>query len=129
MAPLYDNLKVIKETFANDTVFDKLVENKKIDILPLTFIRGRSIPKAFLILDDSQNLTPGEVKTIITRAGEGTKIVFTGDIQQIDAPYLDARSNGLTYLIHKMQGQDIYSHINLEKSERSKLAELAANIL
>jgi PhoH-like ATPase len=129
MQPLYDNLKVIKGEFNNDKLFEQMNEQKKIEITPLPFIRGRSIPRVFFIIDEAQNLTPHEVKTIITRAGQGTKIVFTGDIYQIDSPYLDSRSNGLTYLIHKMKGQEIFSHINLEKSERSKLAELAANIL
>ncbi|MBU1569468.1 MAG: PhoH family protein, partial [Proteobacteria bacterium] len=81
------------------------------------------------IVDEAQNLTPHEVKTIITRAGEGTKIVFTGDIFQIDHPYLDSQSNGLSYLVEKMQGQKIYAHINLEKGERSELAELATHLL
>ena len=85
--------------------------------------------RVFFIVDEAQNLTPHEVKTIITRAGEGTKIVFTGDIQQIDNPYLDSLSNGLTYLIHRMVGQPIYGHVSLEKGERSELAELASNLL
>lgn len=129
MLPLYDNLKVIKSTFGDNKIFEQLSEQKKIDIVPLPFIRGRSMPKVFFIIDEAQNLTPHEVKTIITRAGEGTKIVFTGDIYQIDSNYLDSRSNGLSYLIDKMKGQDIFAHVNLEKSERSKLAELAADLL
>lgn len=128
MAPLYDNLEVIKEASKTKVVEDML-KNKKIVISPLTYIRGRSLPRIFFIIDESQNLTPHEIKTIITRAGENTKIVFTGDIYQIDSPYLDSQSNGLSYLIDKMKGQPSYAHINLVKSERSKLAELAANLL
>ena len=105
------------------------LDEEKIVITPLSYIRGRSIVKVFFIVDEAQNLTPHEVKTIITRAGEGTKIVFTGDIYQIDHPYLDSHSNGLSYLIEKMQGQKIYAHVNLEKGERSELAELASNLL
>ncbi|MGA1199655.1 MAG: PhoH family protein, partial [Candidatus Latescibacterota bacterium] len=89
----------------------------------------RSLVKVFFIVDEAQNLTPHEVKTIITRAGEGTKIVFTGDIYQIDHPYLDSQSNGLSYLIEKMKGQPLYAHVNLQKGERSELAELASNLL
>jgi PhoH-like ATPase len=98
-------------------------------ITPLAFIRGRSLSNAFFIVDEAQNLTPHEVKTIITRAGEGTKMVFTGDIQQIDSPYLDSLSNGLSYLTHKMNGQDLFAHVNLVKGERSYLADLASNLL
>jgi PhoH-like ATPase len=106
-----------------------LLEEEKLVITPLSYIRGRSLVKVYFIVDEAQNLTPHEVKTIITRAGEGTKMVFTGDIFQIDHPYLDSQSNGLSYLIEKMQGQEIYAHINLEKGERSKLAELASDLL
>jgi len=95
----------------------------------LSYIRGRSLNRSFFIVDEAQNLTPHEIKTIITRAGEGTKIVFTGDIFQIDHPYLDAQSNGLSYLIEKMQGQPLYAHVNLEKGERSELAHLASSLL
>ena len=129
MQPLYDNLKVIKEVYENKKAFEQMTEEKKIEIAALPFLRGRSLPKVFFIIDEAQNLTPHEIKTIVTRAGEDTKVVFTGDIYQIDSPYLDSRSNGLSYLISKMRGQDIYAHVNLEKSERSKLAELAANLL
>ena len=108
---------------------NEMLEQKKLLITPLAYIRGRSIQKSFFIVDEAQNLTPHEVKTIITRAGEGTKIVFTGDIYQIDHPYLDKKSNGLTYLISKMQGQSVFAHITLEKGERSDLAELASNLL
>jgi PhoH-like ATPase len=133
MQPLFDNLAVIKNQFsANASEYKRInnmLEDKKLCITPLSYIRGRSLERIFFIVDEAQNLTPHEVKTIITRAGEGTKVVFTGDPHQIDTPYLDARSNGLTYLIHRMKGQKIYSHITLEKGERSMLAELASDLL
>lgn len=133
MQPLYDNLGVIRDQFSAESKMvqnlNALLENEKLLITPLAYIRGRSLVKIFFIVDEAQNLTPHEVKTIITRAGEGTKIVFTGDIHQIDHPYLDRHSNGLAYLIDKMQGQKIFAHINLEKGERSELAELASNLL
>ena len=106
-----------------------MLEEEKLLITPLAYIRGRSLQKSFFIVDEAQNLTPHEIKTIITRAGEGTKVVFTGDIHQIDHPYLDKKSNGLTYLISRMKGQSVFAHINLEKGERSDLAELASNLL
>ena len=133
MQPLFDNLSVIRHLFKHD---DKrairikvMLEQDKLLITPLAYIRGRSLQRSFFIVDEAQNLTPHEVKTIITRAGEGTKIVFTGDIHQIDHPYLDKRSNGLTYLISRMKGQDVFAHITLEKGERSELAELASDLL
>jgi PhoH-like ATPase len=133
MKPLFDNLGVIQNQFTEtDAKFNRIsryLEEEKLVIEPLTYIRGRSLVRMFFIVDEAQNLTPHEVKTIITRAGEGTKIVFTGDIYQIDHPYLDSQSNGLSTLIEKMQGQEIYAHINLEKGERSELAELASNLL
>jgi PhoH-like ATPase len=133
MQPLYDNLGVIQNQFGESDTKHRLIrtmlEENKLVIAPLSYIRGRSLVKIFFIVDEAQNLTPHEVKTIITRAGEGTKIVFTGDIFQIDHPYLNSYSNGLSYLIDKMQGQKIYAHINLEKGERSELAELASNLL
>ena len=133
MQPLFDNLNVIKnqylETDQNYTRITQMLQDEKLVIEALSYIRGRSLVNIFFIVDEAQNLTPHEVKTIITRAGEGTKIVLTGDIYQIDHPYLDSQSNGLSYLIEKMQGQKIYAHINLEKGERSKLAELASNLL
>lgn len=133
MQPLYDNLAVIQSQFANTDPYHQRIkdflESEKLVIAPLAYIRGRSLVKIYFIVDEAQNLTPHEVKTIITRAGEGTKIVFTGDIFQIDHPYLDSHSNGLSYLIEKMQGQNIYAHITLEKGERSELAELASNLL
>jgi PhoH-like ATPase len=133
MQPLMDNLKIIQNQFpeadAKHKKIKELLEEEKLVIEPLSYIRGRSLVKIFFIVDEAQNLTPHEIKTIITRAGEGTKMVFTGDVYQIDHPYLDSLSNGLSYLIEKMQGQRLYAHINLEKGERSELAELASNLL
>ncbi|HQJ05338.1 MAG TPA: PhoH family protein, partial [Spirochaetota bacterium] len=104
-------------------------ENKKLAIEPLAYIRGRSLERIFFIVDEAQNLTPHEIKTIITRVGANTKIVFTGDPYQIDTPYLDSKSNGLSYLIDKFKGQKLYAHVTLDKGERSELAELASNLL
>jgi PhoH-like ATPase len=133
MQPLFDNLSVIQNHVSqkspNGFQIKSLLEEEKIVITPLSYIRGRSIVKVFFIVDEAQNLTPHEVKTIITRAGEGTKIVFTGDIFQIDHPYLDSQSNGLSYLIEKMKGQHLFTHINLEKGERSELSEMAITLL
>lgn len=133
MQPLFDNLNVIKHQFKQEderfTKITELIETQKLLITPLAYIRGRSFQKVFFIIDEAQNLTPHEIKTIITRAGEDTKIVFTGDIYQIDQPYLDSRSNGLSYLINRMVGQPMYAHITLEKGERSVLAELASDLL
>ena len=133
MQPLFDNLAVIRHQFKHKDKrtgkINEMLEQDKLLITPLAYIRGRSLQKAFFIVDEAQNLTPHEVKTVITRAGEGTKVVFTGDIHQIDHPYLDKRSNGLTYLISRMKGQDVFAHITLEKGERSELAELASNLL
>jgi len=133
MQPLFDNLGVIKNQYPESSPkfkrISELLDDDKLVIAPLTYIRGRSLVKVFFIVDEAQNLTPHEMKTIITRAGDGTKMVFTGDIFQIDHPYLDIHSNGLCYLIDKMKGQNIYAHINLEKGERSELAELASNLL
>ena len=132
MQPLFDNLSVIKNQFDEESEdfrrISQMVANEKLLIMALAYIRGRSLSKVFFIVDEAQNLTPHEVKTIITRAGEGTKIVFTGDPYQIDTPYLDSRSCGLTYLIDKMKGQRLYAHVTLEKGERSQLAELASNL-
>ena len=98
-------------------------------IEPLTYIRGRSIPNQFMIVDEAQNLTPHEIKTILTRVGDDTKIVFTGDPYQVDNPYVDSSSNGLTFLVNKFRDQEIAAHVTLTKGERSELAELAANLL
>ena len=133
MQPLYDNLSVIQNQYAAKSAqyrrIKELLDEDKIVITPLSYIRGRNIAKVFFIIDEAQNLTPHEIKTIITRAGEGTKVVFTGDVFQIDHPYLDSQSNGLSYLIEKMKGQQLYAHVNLEKGERSDLSELAISLL
>jgi PhoH-like ATPase len=133
MQPLRDNLGVIQNQYPESDPrhrkIRELLDQEKLVIEALSYIRGRSLVRIFFIVDEAQNLTPHEVKTIITRAGEGTKVVFTGDIFQIDHPYLDSQSNGLSHLIDKMQGQPIYAHVNLEKGERSPLADLASNLL
>lgn len=133
MQPLHDNLGVIQNQFSENNPQNKkireMLDSEKLKISPLSYIRGRSIVKVFFIVDEAQNLTPHEVKTIITRAGDNTKIVLTGDIFQIDHPYLDAQSNGLSHLIDKMRGKKLYAHVNLMKGERSELAELASNVL
>lgn len=133
MEPLWDNLKFIQNQYnESDKDYQKineLVQQEKLNITPLAYIRGRSFSSICFIVDEAQNLTPHEVKTIITRAGEGTKIIFTGDINQIDTPYLDAQSNGLSYLIERLKGQSLFAHITLEKGERSDLANLANELL
>lgn len=133
MQPLFDNLAVIKHTFnprSNEYQhIEEMVKEERLNITPLAYIRGRSLSNAFFIIDEAQNLTPHEIKTIITRAGEGTKMIFTGDLQQIDSPYLDMKSNGLAYMTDRMRNQDLFAHINLVKGERSYLAELASNLL
>jgi PhoH-like ATPase len=133
MRPLWDNLKVIQSQFPEEDKqyqqIEQMLQDGKLVIEPLSYIRGRSLQRIFFIVDEAQNLTPHEIKTIITRAGEGVKIVFTGDIFQIDHPYLDSQSNGLSYLIEHFKGQKLYAHINLEKGERSELADLASNLL
>jgi len=133
MQPLYDNLTVIKHKFSHQSPeflrINDMMKEDKLVITPLAYIRGRSLSSIFFIVDEAQNLTPHEIKTIITRAGEGTKMVFTGDIEQIDSPYLDTASNGLSYLSDKMKSQDIFAHVNLVKGERSFLAELASKLL
>lgn len=134
MQPMFDNLAVIQNQHGGDANSQseqvrKLLEEEKLVISALSYIRGRSLNRIYFIVDEAQNLTPHEVKTIITRAGEGTKIVLTGDIFQIDHPYLDTQSNGLTYLIERMRGQGLYAHITLEHGERSELSELASDLL
>lgn len=133
MAPIWDNLRFIKEQFIGDDKMtekiDELITTEKIAIAPLAFIRGRTLTKIFFIIDEAQNLTPHEVKTIISRAGEHTKIIFTGDIYQIDTPYLDSESNGLSYLIENAKNHPLYAHITLHKGERSELANLANELL
>jgi PhoH-like ATPase len=133
MQPLWDNLTFIKNQFkANEKkskVLEQLQDSGLLTITALAFIRGRSLTNAIFIIDEAQNLTPHEVKTIITRAGEGTKVIFTGDINQIDTPYMDEHSNGLTYLIDRLKGNSLFAHIKLEKGERSELANLANEML
>ena len=109
--------------------FEYLLQNEKIEVASVTHIRGRSLPKQYMIVDDAQNLTPHEMKTILSRAGDGTKVVVTGDPYQIDNPYLDIASNGLTYIVDRMRGQKIYGHLTFTKTERSPLAALVAELL
>lgn len=133
MEPLWDNLKLIKnqwpETDRNYKRIEDMVNKEKIVVTPLAYIRGRSLSNVMFIVDEAQNLTPHEVKTIITRAGDGCKMIFSGDIHQIDTPYLDEQSNGLSYLIDKLKGNPLFTHISLEKGERSELANLANDLL
>ena len=133
MQPLWDNLNIIKNQYKESSKayqkLDEMVQTDKLSIVPLAYIRGRSLSNVIFIVDEAQNLTPHEIKTIITRAGENTKIIFTGDIFQIDTPYLDAQSNGLSYLVDRLNNNSIYAHINLEKGERSELANLASKFL
>lgn len=133
MEPLWDNLKFIQNQYKEtDKEFQKiteLVNQEKLVIQPLAYIRGRSLSNIFFIVDEAQNLTPHEIKTIISRAGENTKIIFTGDVFQIDTPYLDSQSNGLSYLIDRVKDHPLYAHIKLEKGERSELANLANELL
>lgn len=133
MEPLWDNLKFIQNQYhESDKEYSKITEmlnQEKLVITPLAYIRGRSLSNICFIVDEAQNLTPHEVKTIITRAGENTKIIFTGDIYQIDTPYLDSQSNGLSYLIDRVKDHDLYAHVTLEKGERSELANLANELL
>lgn len=143
MQPIFDNLELIVSgrerpdrnerngsgRKAGPNLYEDLMDQKFIAVEPLTYIRGRSIPHQYLIIDESQNLTPHEIKTIITRAGDGTKIVLTGDPQQIDHPYVDAYTNGLSYVVEHFKGQALYGHVSLTRGERSALAELASNLL
>jgi len=133
MEPLWDNLKFIKNQFGDNEKknlqIQEMEKNEKIIITPLAYIRGRSLSNIIFIVDEAQNLTPHEVKTIITRAGENTKIIFTGDVRQIDTPYLDEQSNGLSYIIDKLKGNKLVAHVTLEKGERSELANLANELM
>ncbi len=133
MEPLWDNLKFIQGQYKEtDKEFQKItdmIESEKLHITPLAYIRGRSLSNICFIIDEAQNLTPHEVKTIITRAGENTKIIFTGDVNQIDTPYLDSHSNGLSHIIDKLRDNELYAHITLERGERSELANLAGKLL
>jgi PhoH-like ATPase len=133
MQPIYDNVEFLmglsKTERKSGRSYQELIDMGFIEIEPLTYIRGRSIPNQFIIVDEAQNLTPHEVKTIITRVGEATKVVLTGDPYQIDNPYVDATSNGLTTVVEKFKGESLAGHITLSKGERSQLAELASNVL
>ena len=133
MYPIVDNVELIMRKDSRSSRhlrgYRELVEMGILVIEPLTYIRGRSIHSQYLIIDEAQNLTPHEIKTIVTRVGEGTKIVVTGDPYQIDNPYIDSSSNGLTYVVEKFKNQEISAHITFSKGERSRLSELAANLL
>ena len=134
MEPIFDNLTYLmshsgdKKHSIRERV-EKLIKDNIIELEAMTYIRGRSIPKQYIIVDEAQNLTPHEIKTIVSRAGEGAKMVLTGDPYQIDNPYLDSSSNGLTYAVDRLKTQSIHGHVTLNKSERSKLAALAADLL
>lgn len=133
MEPLWDNLKFIRGQLGDGSkeskALDEMIRMQKIEIIPLTYIRGRSLSDVFIIVDEAQNLTPHEAKTVVTRAGQNTKIVLTGDVRQIDTPYLDAWSNGLSHLTDRLKDQDLFAHVTLEKGERSDLANLASALL
>ena len=133
MQPLYDNLQFIQNNFNEGSehfeIINELQKREKLVISPLAYIRGRTLSNVYFIVDEAQNLSPHEVKTIITRAGVGTKVVFTGDIYQIDSPFLDSGSNGLSYIIDRLENQELYAHITLRKGERSELSELASKLL
>ena len=131
MQPLFDNLEFILSVHKRPNIksVDQLIKDKQIEIEALTYIRGRSLPNQYIIVDEAQNLTPHEIKTIVSRAGDGTKVVLTGDPYQIDNMYLDSNSNGLSYLVEAFKGQRCYGHVTLTHSERSELAELAASLL
>jgi len=134
MQPLYDNIAILRHQNGRSTskkaeFIEKIVKEDRLLVAPLAFIRGRSLPKTLFVVDETQNLTPQEVKTIVTRMGEGSKIIFTGDIYQIDNPYLDIQSNGLTYLVDKAKTAPHCAHIVLSKGERSSLADWGAQTL
>jgi PhoH-like ATPase len=133
MQPIYDNLEFVCECANGEgngrSTLEWVMESKKIEMEAVTYIRGRTLPKIYMIIDEAQNLTPHEVKTIISRAGKNTKVILTGDPTQIDNPYLDKDSNGLNYVVNTFKGQNLYGHVFLEKTERSQLAEIAAKIM
>jgi PhoH-like ATPase len=133
MQPIFDNIEFLMNLSHKDKKsgrsYHELIDMGIVQIEPLTYIRGRSIPNQYMIVDEAQNLTPHEVKTIITRCGDNTKIVLTGDPYQIDHPYVDSTNNGLVSIVNKFRGEPIAGHVTLQKGERSELAELAANIL
>ncbi len=133
MQPIYDNLEVLCQLSNGEgngkAAMDWIMESNKIEMEAVTYIRGRTLPKIYMIIDEAQNLTPHEVKTIISRAGKGTKVILTGDPTQIDNPYLDQDSNGLTYTVSRFQDSKLYGHVSLDKTERSELAAIAAEIM
>jgi len=131
MQPLFDNLEFILSVYKRSNVrsVEQLMNTNAVELEALSYIRGRSLPRQYIIVDEAQNLSPHEIKTIVSRAGEGSKVVLTGDPYQIDSPYLDSSSNGLSFLVETFKGQDIFGHVTLTRSERSKLAELAAELL
>ena len=131
MQPLFDNLELILSAHKRPNIrnMEQLIKDKQLEIEALTYIRGRSLPNQYIIVDEAKNRTPHEIKTIVSRAGDGTKVVLTGDPYQIDNMYLDANSNGLSYLVEAFKGQGVYGHVTLLRSERSELAELAASLL
>lgn len=131
MQPIYDNLEFLCESTGDQPseTLRWVTESKKLEMEAVTYIRGRSLPRMYIIIDEAQNLTPHEVKTIISRAGKGTKVILTGDPTQIDNPYLDKDSNGLTYLVGRFKDQPLFGHIFMEKTERSELAALAAEVM
>ena len=133
MQPIYDNLEFLCQSTGGPAAGAEtqkwIMESKKIEMEAVTYIRGRTLPKMFIIIDEAQNLTPHEIKTVVSRAGQGTKVVLTGDPSQIDNPYLDKDSNSLTYTVSRFKNQSIFGHMLLEKTERSELAAIAADIL
>ena len=131
MEPLFDNLEYLLSVYRKQNIknAEQLINNRVIELEALSYIRGRSLPGQFIIIDEAQNLSPHEIKTIVSRAGEGSKVVLTGDPYQIDSPYLDSNSNGLSFLVESFKGQDVFGHVTLSRSERSRLAELAAELL
>jgi PhoH-like ATPase len=131
MQPLFDNLEYILSVYKRPNIrsVDQLMGTNAVEVEALSYIRGRSLPRQYIIVDEAQNLSPHEIKTIVSRAGEDSKVVLTGDPYQIDSPYLDASSNGLSFLVETFKGQDVFGHVTLTRSERSRLAELAAELL
>jgi len=133
MQPIFDNVEFLMGLSASDKrqgrSYRELIDLGMLQIEPLTYIRGRSIPSQYMIVDEAQNLTPHEVKTIVSRAGDGTKIVLTGDPYQIDHPYVDSTNNGLVHVVNRFRSESIAGHVTLTKGERSDLAEIAANLL
>lgn len=130
MQPIFDNLEFLCSSDEKSSeMVEEFINRGYLEVEALTYIRGRTLPKQYIICDEAQNLSPHMIKTLITRVGEGSKIVFTGDLYQIDNPYLDSTSNGLTYLVEKFKSQEIAGHVTLMKGERSKLAELGARLL